>query len=332
MSDLVSVVVPAYNAESRIRPCLESIASQDYGDIEIIAVDDASTDRTGEIVREVLEGAGRKFTVITHESNSGVSAARNTGMAASTGEYVCFVDGDDVIRKNFVSLLHEVISEQACDIAFCGLHDAFQDAGKNRDIPYAHGESRVLNGEEILAGMNNIPASVCCMYRRDFLEKYGLRYYAGCPAGEDTEFITKALCRAVRVTFTAKCLYVYVHHDEMGSVRDNDTRAKRILRYEHNTQAQLRTAEYLYKYAESQALRDLVCKVLMPQVMVRRLNLAAVKNDRRSYNALLADADTVKVLRSATGLYTFRRKPEVFIKALVIRCLPDLYFRMRAKA
>ena len=79
MYPLVSVVVPAYNAETRIAYSLKSIIAQDYPNIEIIVVNDASTDATEQAARSVLEGCGRPFTIITHKKNSGETASRNTG-------------------------------------------------------------------------------------------------------------------------------------------------------------------------------------------------------------------------------------------------------------
>ena len=91
---LISVVVPAYNTETRIAYSLESIIAQDYPNIEIIVVNDASTDGTENAARRILENCGRPFTIITHKENRGVSASRNTGMDVVKGEFLWFVDSD----------------------------------------------------------------------------------------------------------------------------------------------------------------------------------------------------------------------------------------------
>ena len=99
---LISVVVPAYNAEKLIACSLESIIAQDYPNIEIIVVNDASTDTTEQAARRVLEGCGRPFSIITHTKNCGVSAARNTGIDSMKGEFVWFLDADDMAENNLV--------------------------------------------------------------------------------------------------------------------------------------------------------------------------------------------------------------------------------------
>lgn len=324
---MISVIIPAYNAATRIAPCLESVISQNYDDIEIIAVDDASTDDTGKIIRGILESSGRKYRVITHERNKGVSAARNSGIDASSGEYICSVDADDVIREDFVSSLHAAVSSGKYELSFCGFVDRFTDGRNDVDIfPAMCGG--VYCGEDLILG-NNIPAVWSCMYSADFLRRNNLRFLAGCSSGEDIDFITRALCRAENVIVVPKCLYIYMHHAEMSSVRDNDTISKKITRYVHNTDAQKFTAEYLAEYAKSRVLRDMAVKILMPQNVIRRLNFAAMKNDRDEYNAILNDGEAMRNLRRGMSFFTFRRKPEVFMKALMIMIMPGMYYRLR---
>ena len=106
---LISVVMPAYNAETTIASSLESIIAQDYPNLEIIVVNDASQDKTKQAARRVLEGCGRPFSIITHTKNRGVSAARNTGIDAMQGEFLWFMDADDKAEPNLVSKLIQKI-------------------------------------------------------------------------------------------------------------------------------------------------------------------------------------------------------------------------------
>jgi len=99
---LFSVVVPAYNQHKFINPCLTSLQQQTVTDFEVIVVNDCSTDDTGDQIAALIKGDAR-FHVITFDRNRGVSAARNAGMAAAKGKYLCFVDGDDWIEPNFLS-------------------------------------------------------------------------------------------------------------------------------------------------------------------------------------------------------------------------------------
>lgn len=111
---MVSIIVPVYNVRPYIYPCIMSILSQSYTDIELILVNDGSTDGSGEICRQIKE----KYPVILIEqSNQGLSAARNAGLSAATGDYIMFVDADDYISSDMVSSLVNTIG--CHDIAMC---------------------------------------------------------------------------------------------------------------------------------------------------------------------------------------------------------------------
>ena len=116
--DLISVIVPVYNVEDYLEKCLESIKEQSYKNIEIILIDDGSTDLSSNICDNFAKNDNR-FIVI-HSNNNGVSAARNIGIKVSKGKYLVFVDSDDWIEKDYVSKLHNVIDN--CDFALCNFN------------------------------------------------------------------------------------------------------------------------------------------------------------------------------------------------------------------
>lgn len=115
----VSVILPVYNVESWLQECLESIGSQDYDDMECIVVDDRGTDRSMEICRNFIEGyrGHVEWRVVTLPVNSGVSVARNAGTEAAGGEYVLYVDSDDVLGAGAVSrLVAETVKHPGIDV------------------------------------------------------------------------------------------------------------------------------------------------------------------------------------------------------------------------
>ncbi len=113
--ELVSVIVPIYKVEEYLRECVDSIINQTYKNLEIILVDDGSPDNCGEICEEYARNDSR--VTVYHKENGGLSDARNYGMARSHGEYITFVDSDDVIKENFVEALMELIHKYNADIA-----------------------------------------------------------------------------------------------------------------------------------------------------------------------------------------------------------------------
>jgi glycosyltransferase involved in cell wall biosynthesis len=127
---LISVVIPAYNAHDKIAGSLGSILAQDYDSIEIIFVDDASTDATADGASDILSKYRRQYKIIRHDKNMGVSAARNTGFSAAAGDYVLFMDADDLADADFISTLRDAITKDDSDVAFCSFRDRFDSTGR----------------------------------------------------------------------------------------------------------------------------------------------------------------------------------------------------------
>ena len=117
---MISVIVPVFNVEPYIHQCLDSILNQTYRDLEILLIDDGSSDRCGEICDEYERQDNR--VRVFHTTNNGVSAARNLGLQESNGEYIGFVDSDDWIELNMYKILLESLEESGADISICGVY------------------------------------------------------------------------------------------------------------------------------------------------------------------------------------------------------------------
>ena len=115
---LVSIIIPVYNVESYIGQCINSVISQNYSNIEIILVDDCGGDDSVTIAEQILANCERKWKIVRHEKNRGLSAARNTGVDASSGEFIFFLDSDDFITEDCIEKLYNAILESDADMAF----------------------------------------------------------------------------------------------------------------------------------------------------------------------------------------------------------------------
>lgn len=138
MRPLISVIIPAYNIENYIERCLKSVCEQTYTNLEIIVIDDGSKDRTREIIDKIAQEDSRIIPI--HKENAGVSAARNTGLDKATGDYIGFVDGDDVIEKDMYEFLLENAVKYDADISHCGYQMVFPS---RIDYYYNTGEVRI---------------------------------------------------------------------------------------------------------------------------------------------------------------------------------------------
>lgn len=119
MNNKISVIVPAYNSEKYIRKCIESIVNQTYKNIEILIVDNNSSDRTGEIVKAYSEKNDNIHYFFCEER--GAAAARNYGIDRCTGEYICFVDADDFVEKTYCEIMFQTIKKNEADLCICGI-------------------------------------------------------------------------------------------------------------------------------------------------------------------------------------------------------------------
>ena len=123
---LVSVIVPVYKVKSTLDRCVKSIVDQDYNNLEIILIDDGSPDNSGSIC-DTWAACDERITVI-HQSNGGLSAARNAGLDVANGNYIAFVDSDDYINSHFISTMIDSLIGQKAQMAICAFED--ENVGK----------------------------------------------------------------------------------------------------------------------------------------------------------------------------------------------------------
>lgn len=130
MNDLVSIIVPIYNVAPYLKRCLDSLKNQTYSNLDIILVNDGSKDESEEIAKEYLDDS--RFRLFTKE-NGGLSDARNYGMKYILGSYICFIDSDDYVEKNYVEVLLKNLKENDSDISICNFYYDFNGSLERRD-------------------------------------------------------------------------------------------------------------------------------------------------------------------------------------------------------
>ena len=141
---LVSIVLPVYNVEQYLRTSIESVCGQSYQNIEVILVDDGSTDESGEICDEYAT-IDKRVRVI-HKENGGLSSARNAGIDASKGEYIAFIDSDDYIGSAMINTLLNKMRQNGADLAYCG----YMTIEEGREGEAYKTEDRIMTGLEAL--------------------------------------------------------------------------------------------------------------------------------------------------------------------------------------
>lgn len=113
----VSIIIPAYNSEKHIGKCLDSIFSQTHDDLEVILVDDCSTDKSYDVMRLYSQREPRRLKLVKNQENKGAGASRNVGLELAQGKYIGFIDSDDTIELNAVKKMHDTLEKKGVDIA-----------------------------------------------------------------------------------------------------------------------------------------------------------------------------------------------------------------------
>ena len=185
MKRKISVIVPIYNVAPYLPQCLDSLCGQTYPEIEIIGVDDGSTDGSGALLDEYA--AKDKRIIAVHQKNAGVSAARNAGMAAASGDYLAFVDGDDWLDTHAYEEIMQQLGETLLDMVLFRHVTVFEN-----EMKYPH----PLRQDEIIGNPPDFAVLVAKhsatvwnkLFRTEFIRKNGLQFTPGVRLGEDGLF------------------------------------------------------------------------------------------------------------------------------------------------
>lgn len=210
----VSIIVPCYNVAAYVDECLDSLTRQTLRNIEIICINDGSTDETWNHLLRWKEKDGR--VILLNQENEGVSAARNTGLATAHGLYIGFTDPDDYCDLEMYARLFSAALEQDADIVECGNH-VFSDStnqlieAKRRSPPY-HFEQNA-SPANFFHGSIWGKTDICVwskLFRKSMLDAHSLRFNVTLKSGaEDETFRLMAVPHASRLLFIPDCLYYY---------------------------------------------------------------------------------------------------------------------------
>lgn len=205
----ISIVIPVYNVADYLPACMDSVLANDCTDCELLLVDDGSTDG---VSPGLCDGYARQqpgLVRVIHQPNGGPGSARNTGLAAARGEYVLFVDSDDTIAPDALTILRRVMEETACDVYTFQMacHEPGGPRQTTQIAPPTQGAVTLKERPELLLSQ---PAIWARLWRRELFTKNAIQFPERSWVGEDLRTVTKLLAVAETIVVLPDVLYFYL--------------------------------------------------------------------------------------------------------------------------
>lgn len=262
---LISVIVPVYNTKKYLSDCLNSIVNQTYFDMEIILVDDGSTDGSAEICDEYAKKDNR--ICVIHQENRGCVYARLSGLQRSRGEYIGFVDSDDWIDLDMYQILMSIVEEKNCDIVSMGYTAVYESERKKKDDAVFFGlYEREKNMDDLLSGMmceekekkRGIHPALCSkVIKRNLLMDVYSEIEKNITMGEDAAVFYPCCLKAKRIFSMKEYKYYYrIHGESMCHSMNIDTISKIYL---FDQYMQKIFSRYEEKYNLKKQLKKYIC-------------------------------------------------------------------------
>ena len=205
----VSVIIPVYNTIKYLPKCLDSVINQNYQNIEIILVDDGSSDGSEKICDDYEKKDSR--VIVFHQENGGVSLARNNGIKKASGEYICFIDADDFVHSDYIKTLVDNLNENTLSI--CQI-EKFQE---NVNIPInGNTGKKILDKDHFidLCNMSLLNTPCCKLYNKNIIEKNKVFFDTKISLGEDLLFNLNYLKYIDKIVVANQKLYYYRRSEE----------------------------------------------------------------------------------------------------------------------
>ena len=250
----ISVIIPVYNIEKYLSQCVESVISQSYENLEIILIDDGSTDNSPQICDEFSRKDNR--VIVIHKKNGGAASARNEGLRKATGDCLAFVDSDDFIEENAFFIMTETMLRTGADIVECAFCNDYKD--KSVSVVSFQEEVAFSSTEYLRLFLSNWICGLACdkLFKTEVLK--GIFYEEGHKI--DDEFFTyQGVLNAQKIVYTPKVLYHY--RMRASSVMRDKTAGERMLfdRLDYSKKRRERVVskipelkeEYDYSYLDS---------------------------------------------------------------------------------
>ena len=211
----ISIIVPIYNAEKYLSKCINSLINQTKKEIEIILINDGSTDRSEEIINNYRDERIKYFK----NENQGIGKTRNFGIEKATGKYLMFVDSDDYLKEDACEILFKKAEKEKLDLVICNYYKVDEETDKKEIIEIKEFKNTKLkDNKELLLNVNLAPWNK--LYKRDLIKKNKIKFVENLKY-EDAPFVVETMDKAKRIGQVTEALNYYViHKNSETTIRD----------------------------------------------------------------------------------------------------------------
>ena len=281
MDKKVSIIIPIYNVEKYLKEAVESAKNQTYKNIEIILINDGSTDNSGKICDE-LEKTDKRIKVF-HKENGGLSDARNMGLSNATGDFLMFLDSDDFLELDAVENMYKEIEEKDADYVIGNYINATEEGEKWANPVFAYDKFKEfqLSIEDSFNSFFIMNSSVCNkIFRKSFIDSLNLKFEVGLPA-EDAIFTTYCFIKSNKVFYIPNLVFNY-RQRKGGSISTSCSKRyfdginKAYRKIYENFRDNNRLAYYRYFYGKS--MNYIIYKFIDSDILTKEEQLEILNN------------------------------------------------------
>lgn len=317
MDKLVSIIIPVYNVEMYLAECIESVLKQTYQNLEILLIDDGSTDSSGKICDEYAQKDTR--IKVIHKENGGVSLARNVGLDLAQGEYITFIDSDDFVEKTYVEKMYNALIKNDSDLVFCRYANYIN--GKIEKVKENFPEKLIVDNKDkkfidfissFFNKKNKVMGSAWrILYKKELIANSS--FNINIKISEDLLFVLQTILTARRINFINDLLYFY-RFNKNSAVHSYK---KNYLQGQLNLYYGIKEIFQQFTHTECQKVFQINSTLLCHLLFSNELKFKQV--DRKKNIVQIRKSELYKYFKLKNGLrlYGIKRK----MKFLIVWCL-----------
>lgn len=255
----ISIIVPIYNAENYLDKCIESLLNQTKKEIEIILINDGSTDNSEKIIKRYKDKRIKYFK----NENQGIGKTRNFGIEKATGKYIMFVDSDDYIDKNMAKLMFDKALSNGLDMVVCDYYKVINNENIEEKLP-SFKPTTLKNSPNLLCDINLSPWNK--IYKTSLIKDNNIKFVENLKY-EDAPFVIESLDKATKIGKVNKCLNYYViHGNSETTVRDK--RVFDILKIIDKIRKNFKDKDYIKEYLDKLTVRIITNYTIQQRVQL----------------------------------------------------------------